>query len=140
MTSFLITYKPTEESPELGWPIAELRRLIKTYKEKGEATEKWRFHNRRDVEIGARVYLLLQGRKGPAIIGFGKVAGSPEKNQAGRWFVPVQFENLIDPDAKPLVGKNDLFSLDKTIWRTQSSGVRIPDQIAKELELLAAGD
>ena len=68
MNTFLITFKPKTENPERGWPLAELQTLVKALSS-GPVLERWRFLNRRDANIGDRVFLLLQGKGGPAIIG-----------------------------------------------------------------------
>jgi hypothetical protein len=93
MKSFLITFKPATESPDLGWQIEELRKLVKMNRAGQKAIEPWRFRNLKDVRIGDRVFLLLQGKGGPAIIGYGEVAGRPE-NDSGRWRVPLSSKSL----------------------------------------------
>ena len=55
------------------------------------------------IAIGDRAFLLLQGKWGPAIIGYGRVNGGPE-NDDGKRRVPIKFENLVDPSTEVLLG------------------------------------
>ena len=102
--------------------------------------EKWRFQNRKDVAHGDRAFLLLQGKRGPALIGYGRVSGAPEI-EAGKRVVPITFENLVDPTTQVLAGKDDLRAIGEgqRLWRTQSSGVKIQEDIAASLEALVVG-
>ena len=140
MKAFLITYKPATENPELGWPIEELRRLVKTNQAGQRAIEPWRFRNLKDVKIGDRVFLLLQGKSGPAIIGYGEIAGRHENN-SGDWFVPVEFETIVDPTVECLADRDAVRSIEggDRFWRIMSSGVKLPDSVADELEALVVG-
>jgi len=140
MKSFLITYKPATENPDLGWPIEELRRLVKTNRAGQKAIEPWRFRNIKDVRIGDRVFLLLQGKGGPAIIGYGEVAGRPE-NDSGKWFVPVQFDAIVDPTVECLADRDAVRSIQggDRFWRIMSSGVKLPEAVGDELESLVFG-
>jgi hypothetical protein len=139
MKSFLITFKPATENPERGWPLTEIQDLVKRHRTGERFQEKWRFHNRKSVSIGDRVFLLLQGKRGPAIVGCGRVTGAP-KNKKMNWRM-VQFDDLVDPSTEALVGKEDVRSIEEgqRFWRTQASGVHLPDSIATKLEGLIAG-
>jgi tetratricopeptide (TPR) repeat protein len=83
MNSFLITYKPATENPKRGWPLEELLKLVRANQAGDEAIEPWRFRNLKDIKLGDRVFLLLQGKGGPAIIGYGEIAGQPERSSDG---------------------------------------------------------
>jgi 5-methylcytosine-specific restriction protein A len=137
MTSFLITFKPASENPERGWPLGELQSLVNRVRKGDTVEEKWRFQNIKDVSPGDRAFLLLQGKRGPALIGYGRVSGHPQV-EAGKRVVPITFENLVDPTTQILVGKDDLVAIRdaKRLWRTQSSGVKIPEDIAADLEAI----
>jgi 5-methylcytosine-specific restriction enzyme A len=140
MHSFLITFKPMQESPERGWPIQELQNLIRRLRTGEHVEEKWRFHNRKDVSLRDRVFLLCQGKGGPTIIGYGRIAGEPENN-AGKWRVPIEFESLVDPTTEVLASREDLLAMKgaQRVWRSQASGVKLSDGIATELEMLVVG-
>jgi hypothetical protein len=69
MKSFLITFKPSSESPERGWPLEDFQKLVRRYLRDGGVEDKWRFHNRSEVSAGDRVFLLLQGKKARQLLG-----------------------------------------------------------------------
>ncbi len=137
MKSFLITFKPATENAKRGWPLEKLLRLVRLHDEGKLAKEDWRFHNRKDASVGDRVFLLLQGKRGPAIIGYGKITGKPEY-KGGTWQVAVEFESIVDPSRHILAAKDDLRAIDggRRFWNTQASGVLLPDEIANVLERL----
>jgi predicted HNH restriction endonuclease len=139
MNSFLITFKPDTESRERGWPLENLQKLVSRHRAGERVEEKWRFHNRKDVSPGDRVFLLLQGKSGPAIIGYGKVVGKPSGKNTKREM--IQFEVLVDPTTESLASRDDLLAIDggKNIWRTQASGVQLQEPIATVLEALVVG-
>jgi 5-methylcytosine-specific restriction protein A len=140
MKSFLITLKPQTESPERGWPLEELQRSVRRFKAGKRVEENWRFINRKDVSVGARVFLLVQGKLGPAIIGYGRVVVASENN-AGKWEVRGHFESIVDPTIEVLATKEELFGIKhgQRFWRIQSSGVLLPENIASELEHIVVG-
>jgi hypothetical protein len=140
MGTFLITFKPASENPEHGWPLEKLQSLVRRLQSGDTVEEKWRFHNRKDVALGDRAFLLLQGKGGPAIIGYGQVNGQPEKG-AGQWVVPIKFESLVDPSIEVLASKSEVRSIEggQRYWRTQSSGVQLPEDVAANLETLVVG-
>jgi hypothetical protein len=87
--------------------------------------------------LETRIFLLLQGKLGPAIIGYGKVVGGP-KNKNERWR-RVQFDALVDPVTEALANREDLYAIDEKVWNSQASGVRLPDPVATKLERLVVG-
>ena len=89
---------------------------MKTNRAGQKAIEPWRFRNLKDVRIGDRVFLLLQGKGGPAIIGYGEVAG---ENDSGRWRVPVEFEVIVDPTVECLADRDAVRSIQggDRFWR-----------------------
>ena len=141
MKSFLITFKPAAENPERGWPLEELQKLVKRNRAGEHPVEHWRFNNRKDVSIGDRVFLLLQGKGGPAIIGYGKVVGEPN-SIARKREVAVQFESVTDPTTDVLATREDLLAVESAqrFWRIQSSGVQLPEAIAAVLEVMVVGN
>ena len=138
--SFLITFKPALEYPKRGWPLEELLKLVKRFSNGEPVQEDWRFANRTKANLGDRVFLLLQGKGGPAIIGYGSIVGTPN-NSSGSWHMPISFESLLDPSKEALAIKDDLLGIKdgENLWRTQSSGVLIPEDTSAELERLVVG-
>jgi len=141
MKSFLVTFKPDTENPDRGWPLEELQKLVRRRQAGERVIEPWRFHNRKDVSLEDRVFVLLQGKNGPAIIGYGKVAGPPEKID-GDWHVPVLFEALVDPTTGLFANKDDLLAIAgaRSVWHIQASGVLLKKPIAEHLEACVVGN
>jgi len=132
MKSFLITFKPATESPERGWPLKELQKLVRRHQSGERFEDDWRFKNRKDVSIGDRVFLLQQGKGGPAIIGYGTVTRPPGTDTRAL----VQFDSLVDPVTEVLADRNDLHKIPngERWWRIQASGVLLPRDVAAQLE------
>lgn len=139
MPSYLITWKPTTENPEKGWPLEALQSLARRIKAKGGAVEPWRFQSHRSAKVGDRVFVLRQGRAGPAIIGYGRLDSDPV-NKNG-WVVEVRLEQLVDPTVELLATAAELKAITtaKRVWGTQASGVSIADNLAVLLVRLVVG-
>ena len=77
---------------------------------------------------------------GPAIIGYGRIVSSPLKTGTQR-LVPIRFEALVDPTHKNFADRTELDKIGQShhIWNTQSSGIRLPDELARTLEALVVG-
>jgi hypothetical protein len=140
VNSFLITYMPKVESPERGWPLKELQKLARRCRAGERVVEPWKFLNLKSVALGDRVFLLLQGKGGPAIIGYGNVAGTLQEIEGERYF-PVEFESLTDPTVEVLADKQDLLGIEQglSVWHSRASGVRLQESIATALEALVVG-
>jgi 5-methylcytosine-specific restriction enzyme A len=139
--SFLITFKPSTESRERGWSLQKLQKLVRRHRAGERVEEEWRFLNYKEVSLGDRVFLLLQGKGGPAIIGYGRVAGKAEKDRKGTWRVRIRFESIEDPATKVLANRDKLIAMrdGATAWRTQFSGKQLKESLASELEGLVVG-
>lgn len=135
MNSFLVTFKPSTESAERGWPIEELQRVVRRHKSGERFAEPWRFANQKDVSVGDRVFALLQGKAGPAIFGYGSIAGAPARRR-GTLRAPVEFEVIEDPENELLVTREELLAIPESrkYWHAQSSGILLPQSIAAALE------
>ena len=133
MNSFLITFKPVTESPKRGWPLTSLQKLARLMTQKKKVSDSWRFRNQKDVSVGDRVFLLMQGRLGPAIVGYGQV-----EEEGGPGWRAIRFEALVDPVINVLADRRKLLAIKgaSSWWRTQFSGVCLPKRIALELEAL----
>jgi hypothetical protein len=137
VNSFLITFKPDTESPRLGWSLKSVQNLARQLLRGGRITDPWRFRNRKDVEPGDRVFLLMQGKNGPALIGSG-IAGERNGVDEGRSWRDINFERLVDPAIRVLAGKADLRAIrGAEPWlQVQTSGVLLPRRIAAKMESL----
>jgi 5-methylcytosine-specific restriction protein A len=136
MTSYLITWKPDTENSERGWPQEWLAALAVKVSKKKLATEPWRFARKKDVQVGERVFLLRQGKKGHAILGYGHVNKLPNsKNEP----TDVAFEALLNPTSGIVLATQDelhAMTNERGVWSTQSSGIALSDDIAHQLESL----
>ncbi len=141
MASFLITFRPASESPEHGFPLEELQNLVRRLRD-GDTTEvRWRFRNNHATP-GERVFLLVQGRLGPAIIGYGRVNSNHETGTSGTPVVSIKFEKLVDPSTEQvLASKDTLLAIKRSewIWRTPFSGRLLGDGVAADLEKFVVG-
>ena len=142
MPAYWLTYKPKEDSPR-GWPLSDLRALIERVEADPDApgaTEWWRIANGA-ARVGERVYVFKQGARSPrGVIGVGEIVGRPERratptDPAEHLRVNVRFQKLVDPTAGFLLplAEVDGFVPPRLIT-AQSSGTRVPDDVAEELE------
>lgn len=143
MPAYWLTYVPKEESPDRGWLLSDLRALIDRVEadpDAPESTEWWRIGNR-DARIGERVYVFKQGTRSPrGVIGVGEVVGPPERVSSPtepekRLRAKIRFQKLVDPTADfllPLAEVNEF--VPQSLIAAQRSGVRVPDDVAAELE------
>jgi len=137
MNSFLITFKPDTESPRLGWSLKSVQNLAQKLLKRGHVTDPWRFRNQKDVRPGDRVFLLLQGKHGPALIGYG-TADKRSGVENGRSWRNINFERLVNPANEVLAQKSDLLAIRGAApWlHVQTSGVLLPRDIAAKMESL----
>lgn len=139
MTAYLITWKSNTENKKNGWPEHELSRLVQSLESTGKAIEPWRFSRRSGLVVGERVFLLRQGRKGHAILGYGRIADLPKPGDVR---VPISFDMLVEPSlGDVLATQEEIREIDPTTtaWNTQSSGIRLDDVISSKLEKLVVG-
>ncbi|CDY78050.1 HNH endonuclease [Caballeronia glathei] len=139
MTSYLICWKPSTENSEQGWPEAHLATLAETLSKSGRAVEPWRFNKQKGLTVGERVFLVRQGKRGHAILGYGAVDGEP-RGTDGR--VPVSFEALVDPRSNLVFATSaelQEIKAGRQPWGTQSSGVVLAPEIADALQEKVVG-
>jgi 5-methylcytosine-specific restriction protein A len=139
MTSYLICWKPATENTAKGWPEEKLVALFDGLQKSGTAQEPWRFSRRKGVAVGERVFLLRQGRRGQAILGYGRVAALPKENDDQ---TTVSFELLVNPRSKSVLAtQQELQSIvaGPGVWNTQASGIALTEEVASQLEKLVVG-
>lgn len=132
--AYLITWKPDTENKEKGWPEESLKKLYEQLRDKGEVQEVWRFSRRKGVKPGERVYLVRQGRRGQALLGFGHIVEVPEPGSTKS--ARISFEALVNPTSiKVFATQDELHSITSQpgVWNTQSSGVLLPDDVTRSL-------
>lgn len=136
--AYLITWKPDTENKEKGWPEASLKKLYEKLRDKGDVQEVWRFSRHKGVKPGERVYLVRQGRRGQALLGFGHIVEAPKPSGARN--ARISFEALVNPTSEKVFATQDeLRSITSQpgVWNTQSSGVLLPPDVALALAELA---
>lgn len=136
MPSYLISWKPATENEERGWPVAELIALSERLRQTGAAQERWRFRRRDGVKVGERVFVVRQGRAGHAIIGYGKVAEIPKRNDG---YTAVSFDILLNPTSSSVLATEDelhAITTKRGVWNTMASGIALSSDVASRLESL----
>jgi 5-methylcytosine-specific restriction protein A len=136
--AYLITWKPLSENKEKGWPEESLKKLYDQLRVSGGALEAWRFSRQKGVQPGQRVYLVRQGRKGHALLGFGHVTEANEPIGGGTTL--ISFEALVNPMSnKVFATQDELHAITSRpgIWNTQASGILLPPNVAVALAELA---
>ncbi len=108
----------------------------------------WSCGNTKSIQPGDRFFLIRVAKETKGIMGSGWLTSAPhfrlhwdaDKAAAGMQCLGVdgEWERLIDPDVDPPLGLNQLRTgkLSNFNWTPQSSGIRIPDDIATDLEQL----
>ena len=138
-TTYLLAWNPKN----FAWDRLDTE--ILEVAEKGGASSWWSTGSVRHVPVGSRVFLIRLGVDPRGIVGSGYTTGEvedqehwqPERRAAGDRMnrVPIRFDVLV---RLPLIRRAELegkqFAGYK--WDTQMSGVRIPPEVAQELELL----
>jgi hypothetical protein len=122
-------------------PLRTIQYFARLRQEGKRVEVPWRFFNRKDVSLDDRVFLLLQGKSGPAIIGYGTVTTEPQITR-GRWLASIEFESIVDPSKRVLADKESLLRIDggENFWRTQRSGVKLPSAVASEIEAIVVAN
>ncbi len=141
MTSFWLTFRPAEEAPDRGWPMAELRNLIDRVSANPETTEWWRIQSHKRARAGDRVYVFKQGTASPqGIFGVGEIVTAPIELETPtapkpRWMADIRFQSLVDPTKEfllPLLAIKDV--VPDGLISAQASGFPVSDDVALELE------
>jgi 5-methylcytosine-specific restriction protein A len=144
MPSYLLAWNPKR------WQWDDLAQIIDSVKAGEETIDTWSCGTSSRVKRGDRVFLIRLGETPKGIFASGVVTeGSYEdthwdktKAEAGEktHFVEVRFDTLLNPDTDRILPRKLLNDspFSKMHWDTQMSGVRIPDEVAVELEKLWA--
>lgn len=141
MTTYLLTWNPRRfQWNELADDIAHVRDI-------GPLSGTWSCGNTRRIQPGDRFFLLRLGQEPRGIVGSGVILSEPfseahwDNDQAERGenslFVEVSIETLRDADSEIILAQEVLRNdplLSSMHWSPQASGIRIPDDVAAELE------
>jgi uncharacterized protein (DUF433 family) len=144
MRTYLLTWNPRR------WPWGDLAHEAGLHRKGKETTGYWSCGNSKSIKPGDRFFLLRQGQPPRGIVASGRITSAPhggehwddDKRKKGvpARYVDLRFEALLDPDKEPPLGVAALTRgpLTKIHWRTQMSGIRVPDDAAAVLEKLWA--
>ena len=140
MNTYLLTWNPAK------WPWDDLATCIHQLKTAGHYRERWSCGRNRRILEGDRVFLLRQGLEPRGIVGSGRVVSDvfddwhwdETRRAAGQrvWCIDVDFDTLLDADREPIVTRAQLSegTLGQMHWDSQSSGILIPETVARQLE------
>lgn len=126
MQAFLLTWKG------FAWP--EYDKAARSTQEGVPLRHRWTLNAFRQAKVGDIVYLLKQGERPNGIVGRGvirQMLGFMDDWRPGRqrFKAEVEFEMLLH-----LGQALDREVLPKNLRNSQSSGIRIPDEVASMLE------
>lgn len=133
--TYLFAWNPERFS----WP--ELDQQIHAVREAGVADDTWSCGTVRYIPPGSRFFLIRLGSEPRGIVGSGIT--TDEVREAPHWDVERAGETARRVDIKfdalsrtPLIRRSELRDgrFGTFNWDTQMSGIRIPDEIAKQLE------
>lgn len=144
MATYLLTWNPER------WKWRELPAAVSELEDRKILSTRWSTGNTQCIEPGDRLFLLRQGIEPRGIMGsgfatstvFSKKHFESELAAQGKmaWRVNLDFDVLIDSDANPkaVLTLDELRtgSLAAVHWHTPASGISIPEDAAKQLEIL----
>lgn len=139
MTTYLFTWNPSR------WDWYYLQDSIAEVKKNGYCSERWSCGVTRRIQPGDRAFLIKLGEKPRGILASGWVTRKVyedkhwdrEKSNKGQLalYVDVDWDTLLDPSVE--IFPRELFNnriYSKMHWDAQASGVKIPDDVAEQLE------
>ncbi len=146
MRAFWLTYREASPEEPQGWPLVELRRLIRRFEVNPAVTTAWwRLAEHGAARIGDRVYLFRQGKGPRGIFGSGHIVAAPappggDDRAAGGMGCRIRFDRLVDPWARMLVPLESAAEfLPASLVQAAASGVVVPPALVPAIEgLLAA--
>jgi 5-methylcytosine-specific restriction protein A len=116
---------------------------LASLRQRGYFDSRWSCGITKRIEVGDRLFLLVQGREPRGILASGVARSEPylddhwdDDRSDKALYVKARFEVLLDPKADgvlPLATLQD-GALAPVNWRTQSSGISIAPAAAAELE------
>jgi 5-methylcytosine-specific restriction protein A len=140
MNTYLLTWNPAK------WPWPELGECIQEIKITGCYYERWSCGRNRKIVEGDRLFLLRQGMEPRGIVGSGWATSDvfddwhwdEAKRAAGQraWCIEMEFDVLLDAEREPILPRARLNEgvFGQMYWDSQSSGVLIPEKVARQLE------
>jgi 5-methylcytosine-specific restriction protein A len=145
MSTYLVTWNP--EPIKGGWDWTNLSDCAQQTAAGKIVKEPWSCRNKH-VKKGDGVFLMMLGRKGRGIIGFGRAASGPrfrkhwrtDKAKTGSKIrsIDCDWGKLLDPETDEVLSlkslrTNAILKEFGWNWTPRSSGIEIPQNIAQEL-------
>lgn len=139
VATYLLNYNP------IRWEWEGINEAIKQLKQSSSYIDSWSCGNRKNIEVGDRIFIIKLGNEERGIIASGLVhngwyqdiSWDEEKVKAGRLanYIDVDFDIILNPK-KNILKYEELQrgKLGEMEWSNQSSGIIIPSDIAIELE------
>jgi hypothetical protein len=144
LNTYLLTWNPAK------WPWPELAECIRAIKATGRYRERWSCGRNRKIVEGDRLFLLRQGLEPRGIVGSGWAVSEvfddwhwdEAKRAAGQrvWCIEMEFDVLLNAEREPILPRARLNDgiLGQMYWDSQSSGILIPAEVARQLEVVWA--
>ena len=141
LATYLLTWNPAK------WPWDDLAECIQEVHAIGHHRDRWSCGRNRKIVEGDRLFLIRQGREPRGIVGSGQAASDvfddwhwdEARRAAGQraWYIDVDFDVLLDAEREPILPRARLDEgvLARMHWDSQSSGVLIPAEVARQLEI-----
>jgi hypothetical protein len=132
VAAFLLTWNPRV----YAW--IDLRADIRKLRRRGVLRCGWSCARSKQIRCGDRVFLLRQGTEPRGIVASGRAVSDwyegPGWRRAGAPcnYVDLELDALLDAEREPILPREALPT--GMYWDTQSSGVRIRESAARELE------
>lgn len=140
MATYLLAWNPKR------WTWEDLAEMSEEAKSGSPTETRWSCGKNKQIKKGDRVFLIRLGEEPKGIIASGVTltdayedlhwdTDKAKANETGM-FVEVQLDTLLNPDTDIILSREILNDarFSQMHWDTQISGIRIPDEIARELE------
>ncbi len=141
MPAYWLTFKPRSATTPRGWPIEDLRALVRRFEDNPVTTsEWWRIASSKSARVGDRVYAFKQGNDPRGIFAVGTIIKGPvlisaDLDPTPRYRALIQFEALVDPTESFLPSLAQISDIaPSTLIDAQASGTSVPPGIISELE------
>ncbi|MDI1247850.1 MAG: hypothetical protein PSV13_03110 [Lacunisphaera sp.] len=137
--SFLLTWGNFEETPD-----SEIEDIARKLKRAKTVEGQWSSGNRKDINVGERVYLLRQGPDAPGLVGWGTVSEEPFEDD--HWdparrrsgvkanYIMVHWREMVPKDAGIPRARLVELGVADSLLNAQGSGVIIAEEISRQLE------
>ena len=136
MGSYLLTWNPSK------WNWDNFNECINAINKNGYFSDNWSCGRTKRIIKGDRIFLIRLGSKPRGIIASGWSTSSyyedehwDETKKIPALYIDIKLDVLLDPEQEPIFSGTYLKSgiLANMHWFPQSSGIKIPDDIAKQL-------